>query len=51
MSLLTNISIEVPVEWEIFDKIFDPVTRIENPHMFQDLIASIARNRVALKGI
>jgi len=41
---------EVPVEWELFDSIFDPYTRQENPQIYQELIASISRNRVALKG-
>jgi len=41
---------DVPIEWELFEEIFDPLTHKENPHIFQELIASISRNRVALKG-
>ena len=41
---------DVPVEWEMFDNLFDPFTHQEYPGIFQELIGSISRNRVALKG-
>lgn len=40
----------VPIVWERFDNIFDVHTQRDSPQIFQNLIASIARNRVALKG-
>jgi len=40
----------IPIRWERYDSVSFHDSFEEDPHLFQELIASIARNRICLKG-